>query len=59
MNTFLAPFQCMYAMEDRIIPACKYSDVDMHKQVELSLMTFIPSIDEIEYIFFAHIHYSP
>lgn len=52
MNTFLAPFQCMYAMVDRIIPACKYSDVDMHKQVELSLMTFIPSIDEIEYIFF-------
>lgn len=55
MNTFLAPFQCMYAMVDRIIPACKYSDVDMHKQLELSLMTFIPSIDEIEF-FFLHIY---
>lgn len=37
---------CIYAIVDRVIPASRSTDVSMHKQVDLSLLTFIPSIGE-------------
>lgn len=36
----------VYAIVNRVIPASRSTDVSMHKQVDLSLLTFIPSIGE-------------
>lgn len=36
----------VYAVVDRVIPTSKSPDVGVHTQVDLSLLTFIPSIDE-------------
>lgn len=36
----------VYAVVDRVIPTSKSPDVGVHTQVDLSLLTFIPSVDE-------------